>query len=167
MNILKCRQCGLVNVASAKDCERCQSPLITQSKVSGLRIAVLSGISLIIFFGWAMWVSGGRPNPTFVECSAIAQKAEARASYEWIDKTDMGVFDSARYLDPHTMDSRLLHGYMTLDNYAKAHNVTLSKMTSMERRKVLLDDLIKSEGGGIPAELTPDERAVAGRCLNR
>ncbi len=102
-------------------------------------------------------------HPSTASCQRVAQKAEAKRLYDEIDRTDMGVFDTFANRDPHTADPRLLHGYLTLDGYAKEHGTTLSRMTFMERRRVLLDDAIK-HGGASDTELTPDERKTLERC---
>lgn len=101
--------------------------------------------------------------PSTAECQAIAKKIAAKKLYDEIDKTDMTVFDGVASRDPHTIDPRLLHQYLVLDKYAKEHNTTLSRMTPMERRQVLLDDAVNNEGAS-NVGLTPDESNTAAQC---
>jgi hypothetical protein len=101
--------------------------------------------------------------PSVEQCKAVAKAAEAKRLYDEIDQTDMTVFDSFSERDPHTADPRILHEYLLLQDYARAHNTTTHYMTTMERRQVLLDDAIKNDGAS-SIELTPDERKVLSQC---
>jgi hypothetical protein len=112
----------------------------------------------------AALVSGcSAARPSTEQCKAVVKKAEAKRLYDEIERTDMRLFDGLANSDPQTADPRLLHGYMILDRHAREHNTTLSSMTPMERRQVLLDDAIKNEGAS-PAELTKEEREQLSQC---
>jgi hypothetical protein len=177
----KCPQCGLVKWSADEECKRCargyqpdEQPKKQKKQFSTAKLLLIVGgcivallVVAIVALATIIAHSQRRQDEEIAalrpKCAPIAVKIQMRNVYEEIDLTDMAEFDSIDYRDPRLVEPRILHEYIILDKYSRDHDTTLSRMTFMDRRKVLLDDAVKS-GIATSEGLTPDERDTFARC---